>query len=275
MINCSMGSPNKEIIQGMVSMMKKIVVCIMIALLASGCASQFKEQRKISRPLVALGMAKINQNDIQGAFIELRKALNANPTDPEVYYGYAVAYWKSGTFDKALQNVDKTIEYSDKLELEHPGIKGEAYNLKGTIYAGQKKFDEAVSNFKKALSDELYQTPEYSLYNLATMYLEKKDIALALETDQKTLERNSHYAPAWHLLSKLYVAQGKPNDAINALRHAILEYPGYAEAHYDLAQLYLQMGATEKARDEFVKVVELDQGGPFATMAVDKLKDLK
>jgi tetratricopeptide (TPR) repeat protein len=73
----------------------------------------------------------------------------------------------------------------------------------------------------------------------------------------------------------IYIAQGKPNDAIDALRHAILEYPGYAEAHYDLGQLYLQMGATEKAKDEFVKVVELDRGGPYATMAVDKLKGLK
>ncbi|HVN72648.1 MAG TPA: tetratricopeptide repeat protein [Desulfomonilia bacterium] len=256
-------------------MMKRAIVCIMIGLLVSGCASQFKEQRKISRPLIALGMEKVNGDDIQGALIELRKAMTANPSDPEVYYGFAMAYWKSAKLDKALENVDKAIEYSNKLELEHPGLKGEAYNLKGTILFGQKKYDEAITCFKSAIADEVYQTPEYAMYNLATIYLEKKNISLAYDTVQKTLEHNSHYAPAWHLLSKIYVAQGKPSEAIDALRHAILEYPGYTEAHYDLAQLYLQLKAYEKAKEEFVKVIELDQGGPLGHMAVDKMKNLK
>jgi Tfp pilus assembly protein PilF len=259
----------------MVSMMKKMLACIMIVLLACGCASQFKEQRKISRPLSALAMEKINDNDPQSALIELRKALNANPTDAEVHYGYALAYWKTGKNDKALESAGKAIEYSDKLEVEHPGLKGEAYNLQGSVLASMKRYDEAAESFKKALTDELYATPEFALYNLGTIYLEKKNIALAYETAQKSLEHNSHYAPAWHLLSKIYVAQGRGNDAVEALRHAILEFPGYAEAHYDLAQLYLQRGAAAKAREEFVKVIELDPAGTYGSLAAERLKTMK
>jgi len=255
--------------------MKRVIFCFMILVVLLGCASQFKEQRNLSRPLVALGMSKIQENDIQGAISELRKAKNANPDDPEVYYGFAFAYWKSGKFDQALENVDKAIELGDTLELEHPGLKGEAYNLKGTIFSSQGKFDEAVANYKKALKDELYQTPEYAQHNLATLYLEKKNLQLAFETTQKTLDRNAHYAPAWHLLSKIYVAQGRPDEAIDALKHATLEYPGYSEAHWDLAQLYLQMGSIEKAKGELTRVVEIDPGGYYGIMAVDKLKDMK
>jgi len=259
----------------MLSMMKRVIICIMISLLIAGCSSQFKEQRKISRPLVGLGMEKINNNDIQGALVELRKAINANPSDPEAYYGFALAYWKSVKFDKALENIEKAIELSNKVELEHPGLKGEAYNLKGTILVAEKKYDEAIVCFKAAIADEVYQTPEYSMYNLSEIYLEKKNISLAFDWVQKTLERNSHYAPAWHLLSQIYVAQGKPNEAIDSLRHAILEYPGYTEAHYDLAQLYLQLRAYEKAKEEFIKVIELDQGGSLGAIAVEKLKKMK
>jgi type IV pilus assembly protein PilF len=259
----------------MKSMMKRVIFCFMIPVVLLGCAGQFKEQRNLSRPLVSLGMSKIQENDIQGAIIELRKAKNANSSDPEVYYGFAFAYWKSGKYDQALENADKAIELGDKLELEHPGLKGEAYNLKGTIYSSQGKYNEAVANYKKALTDELYQTPEYAQHNLATLYLEKKNLKLAFETTQKTLDRNSHYAPAWHLLSKIYVAQGRPDDAVDALKHAVLEYPGYSEAHWDLAQLYLQMGVPGKAKAELTKVVEIDPGGYYGTMAVEKLKEMQ
>jgi type IV pilus assembly protein PilF len=259
----------------MKSMMKRVIFCFMILLLLGGCASQFKQRRNLSRPLVSLGMSKIQENDIQGALIELHKAKTANPGDPEVYYGFAFAYWKSVKYDQAIENADRAIELGDKLELEHPGLKGEAYNLKGTIYSSQGKYNEAIANYKKALTDDLYQTPEYAQHNLATLYLEKKNLQLAFETTQKTLERNSHYAPSWHLLSKIYVAQGKPDAAIDALKHAILEYPGYSESHWDLALLYLQVGAPEKAKGELIKVVEIDPGGFYGTMAVGKLKEMQ
>lgn len=256
-------------------MMRSLTICILITMLTLGCAGQFKEQRDLSRPMVALAMGKIQENDIQGALIELRKAAAANPTDPEVYYTYAMAYWKSDKYDKAIENIDKAIEYADNIEIEHPGMKSEAYNLKGTILVNQGKYDESVPYFKKALEDEIYQTPEFVLYNLATVYLQKKHLPLAFEYAQKSLERNNHYAPAWHLISKIYVAQGRPNDAVDALKHAILEFPGYAEARWDLAGLYLQMGARELAREQLIQVVQLDQGGRYGVMAVEKLKELE
>ncbi len=255
--------------------MKKFIFGILILLLAVGCAGQFKEQRTLSKPLVALAMSKIQENEIQSALIELRKARNVSPNDPEVYYGFAFAYWKQEKYDQALENADRAIELGDKLELDHPGLKAEAYNLKGSIYASQGKYDDAITNFKRALTDELYQTPEYARYNLASMYLEKKNLQLAYETTQMILERNSHYAPAWHLNSKIYVAQGKLNEAIDSLKHAVLEYPGYIEARWDLAQLYLQMGAAGKAKEELTRVIELDPGGVFGTKAVGRLKELK
>jgi type IV pilus assembly protein PilF len=255
--------------------MRRVIVCVLILLLASGCASQFKQQRELSRPLVKLALSKIQQNDIQGALVELRKAAEANATDPEVYYGLALAYWKSGKYDKAIENADKAITYGDNIGLEHPGLKSEAYNLKGTILFGEGKNEEAITAFKNALRDELYQTPEYALHNLATVYFQMNNLPLAHENAQKALEYNPHYAPAWELLSRIYVAQGKINDAIDALKHAVLEFPGYTEAHWELALLYIQTGNTEQAKEHLIEVVRLDAGGIFGPLAVERLKELK
>lgn len=251
-----------------------IPMVIVIAALAFGCAAGFKEKRDLSRPMVAIAMGKIQENDIQAALVELRKASATNPSDPEVYYAYAMAYWKSDKFDKALENVNKAIEYGPKIEYEHPGMTSEAYNLKGSILTSMKRYDDAVAAFTKALSDELYQTPEFALYNLANVYLQKKDLTKALDYAQRSLEKNGHYAPAWHVMSKVYVAMGRPNEAVDALKHAILEFPGYVEARWDLAGLYIQLGAKELAREQLQEVVRLDNGGFFGSMAAQRMADL-
>jgi Tfp pilus assembly protein PilF len=255
--------------------MRRVIVCVLILLLASGCASQFKQQRELSRPLVKLALSKIQQNDIQGALVELRKAATANPSDPEVYYYLATIYKNSGKYDKAIENVDKAITYGDNIGLELPGLKSEAYNLKGTILFNEGKNDEAIAAFRNALQDELYLTPEYALHNLANVYFQMNNLPLAYENAQKALECNPHYAPAWEDLSRVYVAQGKINDAIDALKHAVLEFPGYTEAHWELALLYIQTGNTEKAKEHLVEVVRLDAGGIFGPLAVERLKELK
>lgn len=256
-------------------MMKRLTVCTIVVALALGCAAQFSRQRELSRPMVALAMEKIQENDTQGALIELRKAAAANPTDPEVYYAYALAYWRSDRDDRALENIDKAIEFAHKIDAERPGIRSEAYNLKGSILVSQGKYDASIPFFTKALEDELYQTPEFVLYNLATVYLQKQNLPLAFQNAQKALERNAHYAPAWHVMSKIYVAQGRPNDAVEALKHAILEFPAYAEARWDLANLYLQMGARDAAREQLVQVVQMDPGGRYGALAVEKLRELE
>ncbi|HOJ14125.1 MAG TPA: tetratricopeptide repeat protein, partial [Deltaproteobacteria bacterium] len=241
-------------------MIHRRLVCAVVAAslaLTWGCAAQFMQKRELSRPMVSIAMGKIQENDIQGALIELRKAASANPTDPEVFYAYALAYWKSDKPDRAIEYVDKAIEYAPKLEVEHPGLASEAYNLKGSILVTMGRYDEAAAAFKKALSDELYQTPEFTLYNLATLYLRKHDLDAAMDNAQKALEKNSHYAPAWHVLSKIHIARGRPNEAIDSLKHAILEFPGYVEARWDLAGLYLQMGARELAREQLTDIVQL------------------
>jgi Tfp pilus assembly protein PilF len=241
----------------------------------TGCAAHFRHQRDLSRPMVSIAMEKIQVNDLQGALIELRKAVTANPTDPEVYYAYALAYWRSGKNDKALENIDKAIEYAPRLEAEHPGLASEAYNLKGSILVSMERYDEAVAVFKKALSDELYQTPEFTLYNLATAYFQKKNLDAAHDYAQKALESNQHYAPAWHMLARIHLARGRSTEAMECLKHAILEFPGYVEARWDLAGLYLQMGARELAREQLLEVVRLDPRGTFGSAAAERLKDLE
>ncbi len=247
---------------------------VIIILLVSGCAASFKERRDISRPLVDLALEKLRNRDVQGALIDLKKAKDANPEDPEVYYTFALAYWSSNKTQKTLYYLDKAVEYSGKLEFERPGMASKAYNLKGVVLFQGGKKDKAVLAFKKALEDELYPTPEYPLYNLGEVYISEGKLDEAKKYLDEAIKHNYHYAPAWEALARVYMAKKDTSAAINSLRHAILEFPAFTEAHMELATLYLKTGDTNGAVKHLRKVVELDRSGPLGDMARKRLKEL-
>jgi len=198
--------------------MKKIWIPVLILLLAAGCASTFKQKRELSKPMVAIAMGKIQQGEIQGALVELRRAVQVNPKDPEVYYAYALAYWSTEDLDRALENIDKAVNLAGRLGLEHPGLKSEAYNLKGTILVGMGDHDAAIKAFQNAVKDELYATPEYAYYNMASVYCSQKLYPEAEQSAKEALQKNPHYAPAWKILGQSFMNQDKDAQAIEALR---------------------------------------------------------
>lgn len=254
------------------TMHKTLFLTLMLFLTA--CATNFATMREASRPQVKLGMEKLAKNDLQGALLDLKKAEEANPYDPEVYYGLALTYRQWEKPSLALSYIDKAISYGDKLGYEHPGMKSEAYNLKGDILAGQKRYDEALENFKLALEDDLYPTPEYTLYNMAVVYLAMDKQGEAQARLDAALAKNPHYAPAWFARGQLALQKGDTAAAINALKHAVQEFPDYLEAHWALAQLYLQQSDKQAAIREFKEVVRLDKEGPIGRQALRMLNDM-
>lgn len=254
--------------------MRKIFFMVCIIALVTGCAASFKEKRALSKPLVSLAMGKIQQEEYQGALVELRRAIEANPKDPEAYYALALAYWKTEKLDKALENADKAITYADNLDLDHPGLESEANNLKGTILVLKGENEKAIDAFQRAVKDELYQTPEYAYYNLASVYLDLDRYDEAQKAAQEALDGNPHYAPAWKISGDIYLKQRDERQAIEAYNHAVLEFKGYTEAYWNLAQVLIKRGQKREARANLNEVIKLDPNGFFGSMAKQRLDEL-
>jgi tetratricopeptide (TPR) repeat protein len=253
--------------------MKKILLLIMISLLAS-CATMSAQKREVSRAMVKLGMDKVAKNDLQGALIDFKKAEEVNKADPEIYYGLSLTYRQWGKPQLALDYVDKAIRYGDNLGFEHPGMKSEAYNLKGDILSSLKRYDEALENFKKALKDDYYTTPEFTLYNMAVIYMSQGRIDDAQTSLNNALTKNAHYAPAWLLVGKINFQKGLSAQAESAFKHAIEEFPDFTEAHWELALLYIKTENYKSAAEHLREVVRLDKEGPLGRRAQRTLNDM-
>jgi tetratricopeptide (TPR) repeat protein len=153
-------------------------------------------------------------------------------------------------------------------------MKSEAYNLKGSLLVMLKKNDEALKCFKKALEYDLYRTPEYTLFNMASVYITMGNFPEAKTTLAKAVEIKPDYAPAWDALGVVCSKTGDNVSAIEAFKKALAIYPDYIEVHWEIAQVYADTGDTEEAKMHLMEVIRLDKTGGFTARANQKLTEI-
>ena len=203
--------------------MKQRLAMLLIVMLLGGCATlNFEERRSVSQARVRVAQSLLNQDNLQGALLELKKAEEVNACDAEVYYYMAETYRRLGKPDKALDCINRSVKYARKLGLDKPALRSEALNTKGAILAEQGESQAAIKAFSAALEDELYTTPEDTLYNLGKVYASLGQKDEALNAFKQALNRNPHYAPAWRAIAMIVYAQEDYAGALKALQHAVL-----------------------------------------------------
>jgi len=76
-----------------------------------------------------------------------------------------MAYHGKGMKDKAIEEFKKATSLNENYS--------EAHNYLGTLYLDRRLWDEAIAEFEKALSNNVYDTPSLALYNIAWAYYSK------------------------------------------------------------------------------------------------------
>ena len=107
--------------------------------------------------------------------------------------------------------------------LRHSPKRSDASNYLGRVYEVQGVFLKAIEAYQDALKNTQYETPEKPLFNLGRVY------------------------------SQL----GQWDEAISSYKEVVRWVPDYSDAHYNLAQAYLKVGATPLAKKAFEKVIVL------------------
>ena len=117
-----------------------------------------------------------------------------------------------------------------------------AYNRLGIIYAGQKKFDDAIECFEIAQSLE---SSASSLHNVGLIYLETENYQKAALAFEQALDSvPTRYIAYARALEKM----GKDKLAISALEKAI-ELDERPQTLRTLGALYLKVENIEKAKE--------------------------
>lgn len=216
------------------------------------------------------GMSLIEAGQYIGALKELSEADKYAPDDPEINYYLGVAYNGRGLRDKALEHFQRAVSLKKDYS--------EAHNYIGVIYMDMGQWEKAIDEFDKALKNYLYATPALALYNSGWAYynLQKYDMALskygqALQQDRTGVLR----AQIEKNIGLVYVKQTNLIEAKNHFEKSVELNPSLYDAQFFLAETYLKIRETAKAKRSFQQVIKVAPQSSFAQRAREYLQSLR
>lgn len=161
-----------------------------------------------------MGFANLNENKIQQAFVEFHKAYELDPNNKEVLNAIGLLYLLH------LDDPAKAITYFERAVKIDP-LFSEGYNNLGYSYEKTGNFETAITFYRKALSNPVYQTADKAYFNTGNSLYRMGKYEEALTAYKEALRRNPDLGLAYRKISLCYNAMGRYGDASTAMTEAI------------------------------------------------------
>ena len=190
--------------------------------------------------------------------VEIKKLLETDPDDFQAQCRLGEVYFAKGMLDEAYTNVSKAIEIAEDLRAQMAESLAMYYANLGTILATQNKIDEAMEQYRKALS--INPRDVLALFNLGRARFDQDDYMEAKDLYERLVEVAPDDPIAWFQLGKVYEKLELRNisdlhtiDAsIMAYRRVLELDPHNLEAAFALMEIHMNM----RKPDEAILVLE-------------------
>jgi Tfp pilus assembly protein PilF len=203
----------------------------------------------------------------RAAYPELTLAIKLAPNNARYHQTLGTLY----LYNQDYASAERETLLSLKLDPDY----AEGHNNLGLIYLSQGKVSEAAAEFRKALENLSYPTPEYAAYNLGKAAYQLKDFAAAAESYERSLAILPNNSEARFELGMSYAQLGRLADAEKAFTAALQLRPDVARTQYELGMVLFKLGRRSEAVVHFRRVVELDPAGDLGEKSRTYLKLLK
>ncbi len=188
------------------------------------------------------------------AIVNLRKVLILNdpPMRAEVHYILGKTYYHKGRF-----YVDQAVRHLEH-SIESGYVGEDSYRYLGLAYSELGDSEKAVENFLIAAE----ATPDSLLYlTIGQTYYKIKKVEKALDflmravhsTDEATIEKKARF-----LIGSIYLERDDYFKARDQYEKILSLDQESADAHYYLGEIYDRMGDKVKARAEWRKALNID-----------------
>lgn len=222
------------------------------------CRQALEASPLAGEPLHLLGIAARRRNRPAEAAALLREAWRRCPEQPEIANNLAALLCASGLYGQALEAADAGL-------IRHPDF-AYLHANRGVALHGLNRPEEAATAFRRALSlpPQLKTAREMAQFGLATSLESLGHPAQAESAARALLSGHPDHAEGLHLLGRVLAAQDKHEEAAATLRRAIDLLPPdgavLARAWNNLATALLKQNRPDQALEAARHAVELDPG---------------
>jgi tetratricopeptide (TPR) repeat protein len=192
-----------------------------------------------------LGMDEYMLGKPREALLEVQRATELMPDDPDAFYYLGRLYFSADNAVAALAAFQRAIA------LDPSSVRG--HNQLGQTYEGLGRPADAERAYLKAIELEGNQLKksEWPYYNLGLLYLNSGRSEDSMSYFQQALACNPAFPEAKIKLAAALSNQKLSNEALKLLEEAVKIDPRNAEAHYRLALLLSKTGKREEAQEHF------------------------
>ena len=193
--------------------------------------------RSDARAQYNLGVTLYNLKRWNESIRALEHLVAAHPMREEVPWARRVmsqAYARQLMWSEAVEQLRLTLAMTPRDE-EARRLLVDAYISRGIELAGAQKFNDAISDFRSALSYDQHNAN--ARYNLGTALFDAGQLNEALVEAERALALNPASADAYHLKGKLLALQGRLDESIASLETAVQLRPEDPVIREDLARV--------------------------------------
>lgn len=166
--------------------MKRTLISLLLFILPFLVYSQSESDK-----LIKEGVSLHDQGKYMEAISYYQKALKLNPASMSAVYEMSLSYLKMEDYVNAIKNSTQVINVG------YAPLLVDAYVVKGTALAAQKKLNEAINLFNEGVTK---CGNDYLLhYNLGLCYYNSKNINMALLNLRKAIELDTTHPAAFLL----------------------------------------------------------------------------
>lgn len=244
------------ILTGLLLLVATLVACVPV--------EQARSDRENAKYHYSLGFAALSERNPTEALKEFMQAEKFDARDPEIQAGLAQSYWLKRAHALAEKHYKNALALSDN--------DPQYYNNLAALYLSTERYDEAITAFRAAADNILFDRSELAWTGIGLANYQKQDYPAAESAYRKAMELNPRYYLAPFHLGELYYKQDRPVEALDMFNRTVELAPEFPNGHYWLGLVSMKMKDPLKAKQSFMKVLSLAPQSETARLARDYLK---
>lgn len=183
------------------------------------------------------------------------------PNNEEIYIQKSSIYSRKNLHDKAIEQLQIALKYTDDL--------ADIYSMLGMEYLYLDDVQKAKENFILCLETD--EDEDHSaLFNVIYCFdfLDQNNEAVEFLTNY--IDKNPYSEVAWHQLGREYYTLKDYHKAIEAFDYATLIDERFIGAFMEKAKSLEKLGEYKKAIENYTLTLELEDPTPFALLRLGK-----